>query len=371
MTTKKPRILHCIPGLDGGGAERQLSYLAAALGKKGLDVHVAYHLRGQKTSNTSGSSVTFHELPSHGNHDPTLLWQLIKIVRKIKPDVIQTWLLQMDVLGGLAALVTRTPFLVTERVVAANYEGLWKNKLRFWIAKRAALVVANSQGGRKYWLSSKPADLVKVVPNAVPIQEIEQALDVSPEACGAEAGVEILLFAGRYSPQKNLSVHLNALFLVLAERTGAIALLFGSGPLKDELVERVRNHRMQDRVRIMGYTQQLWGWMKRATVFVSVSQYEGTPNVVCEAAAARCPLVLSDIPQHRELLGDHAACFVPVNSSEEIAKGILDVLRHPDEAKKRAQSAYDIVSGLTVDSLADNYLHLYEQVTERQVQMKA
>jgi glycosyltransferase involved in cell wall biosynthesis len=370
MTTRKPRILHCIPGLDGGGAERQLSYLAAELGRKGVDVHVAYHLRGPETSKTSGSGVTFHELPSHGNHDPMLLWQLIKTVRKIKPDVIQTWLLQMDVLGGLAALATRTPFLMTERVVAANYEGLWKNKLRFWIGRQAALVVANSQGGRKYWLSSKPPDLVKIVPNAVPVQEIEQALDVDPETCAAGESVEILLFAGRYSPQKNVSTHLNALFLVLAERTGAIALLFGAGPLQGELVERVRCRHLQNRVRIMGYTEQLWGWMKRATVFVSVSQYEGSPNVVCEAAAAGCPLVLSDIPQHRELMGDSAACFVPVDSPEEIAKGILDVLRHPAEARKRAQSAYKIVSGFTLDSLAENYLNLYALVTEGQLQRK-
>ncbi len=365
MATERLRILHCIPGLDGGGAERQLSYLARALGRKGVDVHVAYHLRGARVSKIPESSVTFHELTSRGNHDPFLLWQLLNITRRLKPDLIQTWLLQMDVLGGLAALLTRTPYLTTERVVAAAYNGMWKVKLRSWIGARAAWVVANSQGGREYWLGTKSPSLVRVVPNAVPVEEIHEALAPNPETCGALENKEILLFAGRYCAQKNVRNLLDALFLVLAERSAAMALLVGSGPLESELVDQVKRRRMEDRVKILGYTQQLWGWMKRARALVSVSLFEGSPNVVSEAAAAGCPLVLSDIPEHRALLGDDSAYFVPCDAPEEIARGILDLLRNPEEANRKAELAYARVSGFTIDSIADQYLELYNLAIKR------
>jgi glycosyltransferase involved in cell wall biosynthesis len=360
------RILHCIPSLDGGGAERQLSYLSAALQTKGVDVHIAYHLDEPRLSEWTGSSVTIHKLPRHGNHDPLLLWELIKIVRKIKPDLIQTWLLQMDVLGGLAAGITGIPLLMTERSVAAAYGGSWKEGLRNWIGRRAALVVANSRGGREYWVSRKRSRIIEIVPNAVPVAKITQQFAARLETGDAGEHAEILLFAGRYSPEKNLFILLDALGLVLSERPTAMALLFGDGPLKGELAAQVKLHRIEDRVKILDYTQHLWRWMKRASVFVSVSLFEGSPNTLCEAAAAGCPLVLSDIQQHRELFGDSAAHFVGFGEPTEIANGILDVLRNPKETKTRVQAAYEIVSGFTVDSLADRYLNLYNLVTKRQ-----
>jgi glycosyltransferase involved in cell wall biosynthesis len=363
------QILHCIPGLHGGGAERQLSYLCDALQAKGIDVHVAYHLHEPTLKEGGSSSATIHKLPSYGNHDPRLLWELVKVVRRIKPDVIQTWLLQMDVLGGLAAVVTGTPLLMTERSIAAAYGGFWKGGLRNWIGRRAALVVANSRGGREYWVSRKRFRPTEVVPNAVPVAKIQQEFAAYPETCdaGTGEGTEILLFAGRYSAEKNLFKLLDALGIVLSRRPKAIALLYGGGPLKGALVKRVKLHRMEDRIKILDYTEHLWRWMKRASVFVSVSLFEGSPNVVAEAAAAGCPLVLSDIQPHRELFGDNAARFVSFDQPTEIASGILDVLQNPEGAKAKAHAAYEIVSGFTVDSLADRYLNLYNLVAKRQL----
>jgi glycosyltransferase involved in cell wall biosynthesis len=361
------RILHCISGLHGGGAERQLSYLCEALDKKGVDVHIAYHLDAPRLSETTGHSATIHKVRSRGNSDPLLLWELIKVVRKIKPDLIQTWLLQMDVLGGLAAVITRIPLLMTERSVAEAYGGSWKEELRNWIGRRAALVVANSRGGREYWLSRKRSGLIEVVPNAVPVAKIRQEVAASCETLDAGDHAEILLFAGRYSPEKNLFKLLDALGLVLSERPAAVALLFGAGPLKRELAAHVTRHHMGDRVMILDYTDDLWRWMERASVFVSVSLFEGSPNTVCEAAAAGCPLVLSDIREHRVLFDDDAVRFVQFSEPSEIARGVLDVLRNPKEAKCRAQAAYEIVSDFTVDSLVDSYLNLYNLVTGRQL----
>ena len=92
-------VLHCIPGLGGGGAERQLSYLSQALTAKAVSVHIAYHLPGRKFEQFLSSGATFHRLASRGNHDPRLLWQLIRLIRTVKPHVIHTWLTQMDILG--------------------------------------------------------------------------------------------------------------------------------------------------------------------------------------------------------------------------------------------------------------------------------
>ena len=47
--------------------------------------------------------------------------------------------------------------------------------------------------------------------------------------------------------------------------------------------------------------------MKSAAALVSPAIFEGSPNVVLEGMACGVPLVVSDIPEHRELLEDSAA----------------------------------------------------------------
>jgi len=358
-TSPHLRVLHCIGGLGGGGAERQLSYLSAGLIRKGIDVHVAYLRPGPNLTRAQDSGATLHELRSHGNYDPFLPWRLIKLVRKVRPDLIQTWLPQMDILAGLAAVLTKTPLLMTERSSVQAYNGNWKGGLRSWLGRRAALIVANSNSGREYWMSKTQPDLIKVIRNGVPVEEIQRTPPICWEARDVLETTEVLLFAGRYSPEKNTSTLLDAIFLVLAERANAIALLFGEGPQKSELMERVKRQGMEDRVRILGYTTQLWSWMKRAKVFVSVSLFEGSPNTVLEAAAQRCPLVLSDIAEHRELFVDEMVFFVPPRTPGEIAHAILEVFRDPEGAKRRAESAYERVSRLTVDSVIGEYLSAY------------
>src|SRR5260370_2567055 len=79
LTAPRVRVLHCIGGLTGGGAERQLAYLAAGMSRKGVDMHVAYLHPGPNLSRIQDSGVTLHELHGRSNYDPSLLSQLIRI----------------------------------------------------------------------------------------------------------------------------------------------------------------------------------------------------------------------------------------------------------------------------------------------------
>lgn len=357
------RVLHCIGSLGGGGAERQLSYLAVELVRNGVEVHIAYQRGGHNLDELRNSGATLHELTASSNYDPLLLWRLVKLVRTVSPGLIQSWLTQMDVLAGSAAFLTRTPLLMTERSVEMAYEGSWKEYVRCWFGRRAALVIANSERGRMYWLARKRRLPVKVVHNAVRMDQIQRAEAVSRLDSNIPDTAEVLLFAGRYSPEKNLLNLLDAIMLVLADRRGAVAMMFGEGPLKEELTAKVRRERMTDRVKVMGYTSQLWNWMKRASLFVSVSLFEGNPNTVLEAAIQGCPLVVSDIPEHREVLGDDA-CFVSASSPNDIARGLLDVLENREAAKIKARAASGRAAHMTIESMAGQYLRAYRQILQ-------
>ncbi len=100
------RILYCIPNLCCGGAERQLSYIAAELAEMGHEVHVASSRGGSNLDRLKSSRVEWHCIGGFSNRDPIIFFKLVALIQRLKPDVLQTILSPMDIMGGAAALVT-------------------------------------------------------------------------------------------------------------------------------------------------------------------------------------------------------------------------------------------------------------------------
>src|SRR5262249_25243780 len=168
------RILHCIPNMNGGGAERQLTYLAAGLIQMGWEVHVALLSGGPNLDRLQASGAIIHKMSCKNNCDPSIVWQLRHILHTIRPVLMQTWLLQMDILGGVLSLMSGVPWILSERSSELAYSRTVKNHLRALVARKASAIISNSAWGRMYW-QKQIADRVPqyVIPNALPTAEIE------------------------------------------------------------------------------------------------------------------------------------------------------------------------------------------------------
>jgi glycosyltransferase involved in cell wall biosynthesis len=356
------KSLHLIASLGKGGAERQLSLIAPALARNGVDVHVAYHTGGPNLARLEHSGVHLHVLPATGNHSPGLAWRTFQLVRRLQPDVVQTWLPQMDILGGTAALLNGVPLIVSERSAGAQYATGWKPRLRLVVGRRATSIVANSQGGIDYWRPHVPRDRLHLVRNCVlPTEPL--AAGASVEALAPQlAGEQVVLYAGRFAYPKNISRLVEALILVARQHAYVTIMMFGEGELRESAVQRIAECGLSQRVVVADYSVQLATWMAYAAACVSVSHFEGHPNVVMEAAAAGCPLVLSDIAAHRELFDETSASLVPADSPSRIAEAVLETLQNPVRAHERAARARTIAAKFDLLSAAANYQSIYERV---------
>lgn len=368
MATSKPSVLFLIPTFGRGGAERQLGYLALALKRLGLEVHVGYVKGGPGLRRIVEGDIQNHRLGELGNHDARLAWRVIRLIRTVRPNVVQTWLTQMDILGGAAALWQGIPFLLTERTSAEFYSQGVKNRIRVALGRRAAAVVANSNGGLEYWKSagSSGSQIQRVIPNSIPFDEIDEA---GPIDVGEVAEVpfdHLVLFAGRMIAIKNVDTLIAAFAMVLNWRRDAVGVLIGDGPLSGTVVETIRRAELSARLRVLPFSDRIFAWLKRASLFVSVSSFEGNPNTVLEAAACGCPLVVSDISAHREFLDDGSARFVRGQSAEDVAAGIVDTLENREAARARAEVARQRVANRTALAVAEQYLDLYREVCNKE-----
>lgn len=350
------KVLHLIPSFGSGGAERQLSLIAPALQARGIDVHIAHGAGGHHHERLASSPVSMHRFRLANNHDPRLLWQIVSLIRKINPDIVQTWLLQMDVFGGIAARLTGRPHILSERSSRNAYPNDWKNRTRISIGRRADAIIANSAGGLDYWreLGAKgPLHLIRNCLASDPAQAVQER---------PHDDTALVLFAGRFSSDKNVQVLLEAFIEVAKARPGVAFKMFGEGPLHGSLVQRLQESGLSARIEIQGFTHQIDAWMRAASLCVSVSGFEGHPNVVLEAASQGCPLVLSDIPAHREVLSEDAALYVPTDSVQAIAAGITRALDEPAATRRRAQMAIEAVQCLTLDSTVTSYIDVYTRL---------
>jgi glycosyltransferase involved in cell wall biosynthesis len=359
-------VLHLIPHLMKGGAERQLVYLTTYWARTEREVHVAYLAGTPVPEGIVGSGVHLHPLPHFGNYDPMLFVRLVRLVLRLKPDVIQTWLLQMDILGGLAALLTNTPWLLREPVSGLFWTGGLKTRLRRWMGSHADAIVSNSAGGDVYWADIKPAELRFVIGNVVPIDEIAAVQKASDGSLGFSDTRPIIMSAGRLDHQKNFEVMIRGLAKVL-DQTGAGAVIFGEGPLRGRLDALIRDCGMQEKILLPGMVSSIWGALKSARIFISLSRYEGRPNVVLEAMACGCPLIVSDIPSHREILDETTAVFVAqYEDPGAVANAILEVLGNAEAASMRSRAARARLDrGYSIATISGKYEAVYEAVIAR------
>jgi glycosyltransferase involved in cell wall biosynthesis len=377
LLTRRMRILYCIPNLEHGGAERQLSYLAAELAKLGHEVHVAALRGGPNLDRLKSTGVLWHCVGGPSSQDPVLFFRLlrllrgcviffrlIRLTRKLRPDIVQTILAPMDMLGGAAALLTRTPWVLKESSSAALYAAIWKYtrdwtyRFRFAFGRLSNVVVSNSAGGYDYWRSARGGRPLQVIPNGIPLDKIAASDPARVRGFAFAPHEKVVLYAGRIDLGKNVESLLAALARI-ADEVPFAAVICGDGARRRHAERMARELGIAHRVFFTGYVDNLWDLMKRADAFVSLSRFEGCPNVVLEAMACGCPLVVSDIPAHREILDEHSALFADPDDADEAAAALKATLMCGDAAQERARAARERVAGRPVEATARLYEQLY------------
>lgn len=353
------KVLHVISNLSGGGAERQFQYLVSGLAERGCEVHVAYiDDRAFRTANVPG--VQFHCIAARGNYDPRILYNLFKLAAKIRPDIIQSWILQMDILSSILSRVCGHAWVVRE----SNAPSLRVNKgvkfaLRDMLVGWSSAIVANSNSGYEYWNRKYPEKLKRVIRNGFPVEEIKRHRETVH--LPMLKGRKYVLFVGRIELQKNVQALIRAMTYVTPD---VCLVICGSGSQDTECKHIIEQEGLDDRVFMLGNlrSHEVYSLMRVANAFVLMSHFEGFPNVLIEAMLNKCPIVVSDIGPHREFLSNESAVFADKDDSKDIAETIMQVVNDPSGASERVEKAYAEAMKYSIEGMVGQYSALYESL---------
>ena len=167
----------------------------------------------------------------------------------------------------------------------------------------------------------------------------------------------LVLTVARLARQKALDVLLKA----MTEVPDAVLAIVGDGRLESELRELASSLEIDDRVRFVGWREQVGDYLRAADVFALSSTWEARALAVQEAILAELPVVSTDVGGMPELITDrHSGLLVPPNEPKLMAAAINELLDSPDVAKAYARRAKaELTEGYSDAAMLDRVRSVY------------
>lgn len=352
------RVLHCIPTLTIGGAETQLKLLAPRLAADpAFEIGVFGRFADADLQALTASGVRCFPLHSRGNYDPAILTTLVRTLRTWRPTVIQTWLTQMDILAGSAALLGRIPWIIAERSSPLAYPPSFRNRLRRWLGQHASLV-ANAPQGLDVWPDHRSR---QVIANGVDFASLREGRgQASDNAASPRAAFNIVTIS-RLVREKNVETLIRAIALARDSVPDIQLTVVGDGPDRARLESLVVEQDLVRHVTFVGFQTEPVAWLRSADAFASASLFEGHPNAVTEAAATGLPTILSDISMHRSLMMD-AALYAQTENPVVFAGHFISLANDPAERAAIVDRADRVIERFDIDLVTAKYAALYRHL---------
>lgn len=186
------------------------------------------------------------------------------------------------------------------------------------------------------------------------------ALDTTAELCS-------IAYVGRLSRQKRLETLLEAVSICAGSLGGRLNLkIAGDGEERATLMEMVRKQGLELQVSLLGHVPDPMGSvLPTSSCFVNPSESEGLPNAVLEALAVGVPVVLSDIPVHREIaaaVGMEDFLF-PVGDARALAQVLTFFFNMPlHERRQFGKRCWEYAQRFSATARDEAYLRLCQDL---------
>lgn len=283
----------------------------------------------------------------------TSLLGLVRYLRRERPVALLSALNHANVIALLAGAAAGgdTRVVVSEHSHcsmslrnAESRRGRMMGRFMRWTYPRADGVVAVSAGVADDLAQAidLPRARIAVVYNPVVTPAVlEQSVAGLHDPWFAAGEPQVILGAGRLTMPKDFPTLIRA-FARLRQTRPARLLILGEGELRAELEALVGELGLADDVRLPGFTDNPFAYMRRSDLFVLSSTWEGFGNVLVEAMACGTPVVSTDCPSGPAEILEHGKWgrLVPVGDVEALADAMrqtLDAPASPDVATRAAE----------------------------------
>lgn len=370
---RKIKILHILPNLSNGGAEKICCELLLGLDKEkfssGLLLFKENGAGEEWKKKLIAEGIEIFSLKKYCLFDLINFWRLFKRIKNINPDIIHTHL-GGDIYGRLAGKLAAVPLIVStehnlnknERVAAA-----WLKKISSRFADKIFAVSEAVKNDiiKRYKI---PAKKIEIIYNGININDFIP--DISRLEKEKSDKPVIIGSIGRLTAQKGFEVLIAA--AAKTKNSNYIIKIAGEGELREKLEKDIFKLKLNNRIELSG-KKSARDFLAAIDVFVLPSLWEGLGLVSLEAGAMEKPIIASRTDGITEVVSDKTGWLFSVGNSDELALKIdyvIDNLYSKEVEIKIQEMKKLIRSQFNLNNMVEAYEEWYQILSLEELNSK-
>lgn len=345
MSTNHPapaRLLFVVPSLSVGGAERHLARVLPQLDPARFSARVVcIKERGPFFDAVRDAGIGVDSLERSDKRLGNAVGDLVRLMRRHRPDMVITRGFNAEMLGALAARIARVPMTVVWKHNCGDVKRRHRERVLGPVITRMSDAFLGVAFGQVPYLVNElgiPGAKIRVIHNGVDPAEYspDGRRTARAEPVATELGIapddDVVGILAVLRTEKDHATFLRAGRLVVDAHPSAKLLVVGDGPLRPELERLAAELGLGDRVVFAGMRSDVDVMLRLIDVAV-LSSYtiECFPFAILEAMTAGLPAVCTSIGGLPEMVEDgETGHLVPPRDPRGLAEAILRVLADPE-----------------------------------------
>jgi len=342
MNTKK-KILFLVTQSEFGGAQRFIYRLITNLNSFKYEIIIAAGPEGNdangllfnlKKEDFRTIALKFLKRAINPIIDFCGLFEIYKLIKKEKPDVVFLCSTKAGILGSVAGRLAKVKKIIY-RIGGWTFNDPWPNwkkKMYILLEKKTAkfknIIVNNAESDRQQAikLGIKPKEKIITIYNGVDVGKLDfLAKDEAKIFLGVPLGIVIGTIANFY-PAKGLTYLVETINLIPDSDTKFV--LIGDGQQRGEIENLIHKYKLGKKLLLVGAIPEAYKYLKAFDIFILPSVKEGFPWTILEAMAAEIPIIATKVGAVPEIIqSDKNGLLIEPASPQAIADSIIKLLR--------------------------------------------
>lgn len=367
------RVLYLIARMNVGGPASQVLALAAGLDPAEFEVRILVGSVGPGEADyldlrQEGADVV--RVPGLGRDidplgDVRALWNIVREMRRFRPDVVHTHTAKAGVLGRVAAWLTGVPHTVHTfhgHLLQGYFSG---SVTRVIIGIERVLAMRTS---RLVTVGERVRDELLAVGIGVPERYVPMPPGVARitppgrrearELLGLPLDAIVVAFVGRLTAVKRPDRFVEVVGRVAKARDDVVFVVVGDGPATEDTRRLARP--LGDAVRFLGWRSDVEQVYAASDLVLLTSDNEGMPVSLIEAAWCGVPAVTTDVGSAAEVVIDGRTGYVRPTDVEALSEAVLRLAASPELRRMLGHNAVEAAAAnFSIDRLVRRSGDLY------------
>jgi glycosyltransferase involved in cell wall biosynthesis len=377
------RVIHVITGLGNGGAENTL-YKVCKYDRNNKHIVISITTKGKYFYILKNIGIEVYCL-NLKFYSIIKFFELIKLINYLKPEIIQTWLIIGDLLGGIAGRLAGYKNIVWN-IHFSNLK-LDSTKLRNIIIIKILAILSHlipkkiiivSRDGFKNCknLGYSKKKLI-FIPNGYELSIFnynKKQEHFFRKKYKIKKDIPIIGNVSRYDPIKDHSTLLKGLSFVRKKKINFLCILVGLNMDKKNknLTSDIDKLNLKKNIKLLGSKKNITEIMNGLNAHILTSKSEAFPNVVAEAMACKTPCITTNVGDCSFIIGK-TGWLVPPQNPIKLAKVIeiaLSEIGTKKWNKRRDQARLRIKRNFHINRMIKSFNNLWVNVYTKSLENK-